>query len=54
MKNPRAPEVDVSDSEQPPDLEMDRRDMLSTKDVSFWVRRRVLYFSVRVAITLIS
>lgn len=35
MKNPRAPEVDASDSEQPPVLDTDCRDVLSTTDVSF-------------------
>lgn len=44
VKNPGAPEVDVSDSEQPPDFEMDCRDMLSTKRfLAFWVKMLIVF-----------
>lgn len=45
MKNPGAPEVDVGDSEQPPDVEVDCSDMLSTKRLlTFWVTTSIVFF----------
>lgn len=55
MKNPGIPEVDGSDSEQLPHLEMDCSDMLSTKDVSFLGQEMyfvvLIFFPISVRVT---